>query len=507
MVALLLAATVASAADSGPGFRPNILYLMADDMRPQLKAYGQNFMKTPNLDALAETGLLFNRAYTQFAYCAPSRNSFMSGRRPDRTRVLNFETTFRKTVGANWTAMPEHFRKNGYFTSSAGKIYHDGEDDPQSWSYPSNQTAWIQCGDGDIKDEFNNYCQVTENSAKRYTDEELAISEGLKRLELATQSGKPWWVSVGVHRPHHKYRVPKGFTGPELYPDGALPPKHPNAPKNVPFMAGSWLNGDINDPEKGCQTCVVPSNRSVEYRRWYYAAVTYSDYMLGMVLDKVDALGLRNKTIVVFHSDHGYQLGELNEWSKKTDTELATRVPLIIRVPWKESASNRTTNSLVELVDMYKTLVDLTGVGEAEASVQGRSLGPEFDTPGALAGDDVPAFSQIGRCGCKVYPEHDNQTECNSNACAGVPLNQFEYMGYSMRTEQYRYTAWFRWDQDKLLPKLDALGAEELYDLTADTGDNFDYDGYSFNIAGHPDQQQRKSAMLVKLKAAISSWR
>jgi hypothetical protein len=130
---------------------PNILHLVSDDMRPNLGCYGHNFMKTPNLDKLAATGLQFDFAYTQFAYCAPSRNSFMSGRRPDRTRALNFMTTFRQCresvapgcgPGAAWVALPEFFRIHGYWTSSAGKVYHDGMDDHDSWSYRSNQTAW-----------------------------------------------------------------------------------------------------------------------------------------------------------------------------------------------------------------------------------------------------------------------------------------------------------------------------------------------------------------------------
>ena len=129
--------------------------------------------------------------------------------------------------------MPQFFRKNGYFTSSAGKIYHDGQDDKQSWSYPSNQTKWIHCQPGDVGDANLNYCGVTNASKVPYTDEHLALAEGLKRMELAQASGKPWWVSIGVHRPHWSFRVPQGFYGSELYPDVA-PPAHPEAPQGHP---------------------------------------------------------------------------------------------------------------------------------------------------------------------------------------------------------------------------------------------------------------------------------
>lgn len=239
----------------------------------------------------------------------------MSGRRPDRTRALNFLTTFRQAPnGTEWVAMPQFFKEHGYFTSAAGKVYHDGMDDPPSWSYPSNQTAWLPCGKGDHIDQYHNYCGLTNDSATPYTDEDLAITEGLKRMLLAHQSGKPWWVSIGLHRPHTPYRVPAGFWGPEVYPphspggDPVLPPQFPGAPQGAPFMSGNWQDGDINDPAHGCETCIIPDSRSVEYRRWYMAALTWSDHVIGMALKKLEELGEVNNTIVVFHADHGCKL-------------------------------------------------------------------------------------------------------------------------------------------------------------------------------------------------------
>jgi len=159
----------------------------------------------------------------------------MTGRRPDRTRCkqtkkysshsthylqgLNFLVDFRQlNKSKNWVAMPEYFKNNGYFTSSAGKVYHDGMDDPKSWSYPSNQTHWIQCQKSDKVGYYENYCEVTNSSERDYTDEDMILFEGekqkykncpffdfdlgLKRMDLAIKSGKPWWVSIGIHRPH-----------------------------------------------------------------------------------------------------------------------------------------------------------------------------------------------------------------------------------------------------------------------------------------------------------------
>jgi iduronate 2-sulfatase len=200
----------------------------------------------------------------------------MSGRRPERTRALNFLTTFRKEHGDTWVTMPQFFKEHGYFTSSAGKIFHDGMDDPLSWSHPSNQTAWIQCGDGDLF-HTDNYCGVSAASSTPYTDEDLALAEGLSRMTLAQQSGKPWWVSIGVHRPHTRYRVPDGFYGHQLYPNGTAdlvrPPKHPQAPAQAPWLSGNWEGGDIYDGHRragfggGCRECVVPTEHAIEYRR------------------------------------------------------------------------------------------------------------------------------------------------------------------------------------------------------------------------------------------------
>ena len=151
----------------------------------------------------------------------------------------------------------------------------------------------------------------TTQSAINHTDEDLALAEGLKRMDLAHASGKPWWVSIGVHRPHWPYRLPPGYWGPDLYPgDVVVPPKHPDMPTGQPWMAGAFRDWDIQDPAKGCPTCEIPTNRTLEYRRWYYAAVTWADYSLGRALQKLRDLGEENNTIVVFHADHGYQLGE-----------------------------------------------------------------------------------------------------------------------------------------------------------------------------------------------------
>ena len=300
----LLAAAIWRAAAAAAAARPNILYLMADDMRPQLGAYGQALMKTPQLDALAASSLVFDAAYTQFSYCAPSRASFLTGRRPDRTKVLNFDHTFRE-FHPNWTTLPEYFKNQGYFTTAAGKIFHDGEDDPQSWSFASNQTQWVEKALGDDCDAMYNYCAITPQSVVSYTDEDLVLHEGLLRLRAANASGQPWFVGIGVHRPHWPSRLPAEWTGPVVYPDGVVGPKHPGPVQSEVWMSGDYLASDYKDDAFGCPNCSAPANHTLEYRRWYYASVSYADHMLGQALALLDELGpaTRDNTIVVFHSD------------------------------------------------------------------------------------------------------------------------------------------------------------------------------------------------------------
>ena len=497
---------------------PNVLHLVADDMRPQLGCYDQKQMKTPNLDKLAAQGTLFSHAYTNFAYCAPSRNSFMSGRRPDRTRALNFLSTFRQAPGGeDWVTMPQFFKDNGYFTSAAGKVYHDKMDDPESWTYPSNQSKWINCKSGDTVPpapiDKHVFCGITNSSEVTYTDDDVILSEGLKRLDLAHASGKPWWVSIGVHRPHTSWRMPVGFYGDELYPgDAVQPPKFPLAAENVPFMSGNWDNSSdaITDPAHICAVCPVPADRSVIYRRWYYAAVTYADHMLGMALDKLAELGVENNTITIFHADHGWMLGEQNEWSKKTNDELSTHIPMIIRVPWKQNSVGKKTDVRMELIDLYKTVADLAGLpaNKIQSSVQGQSVASVFENPSTTAFDTKVAYSQIGRCGC--YMRSPGRTvQCALGACGQTPLNStdFNYMGYTMRTSEWRYTTWVSWDnttEHLLNASWDYPNGQELYDLRGDTGTDFDSAAYSVSLAGYPEHADLVKTLHQQLREAVT---
>jgi iduronate 2-sulfatase len=214
------------------------------------------------------------------------------------------------------------------------------------------------------------------------------------------------------------------------------------------------------------------------------------------------------------HTLAGYQLGELNEWSKKTNTELAVRVPLIVRVPWKAASMGQRTSARAELVDLFRTLVDLATLNSSDIppDVQGVSLAPLFDNPSVVPPALLKsAFSQIGSCACKNYtqtlPSGEIWTglECNKGRCAAVPTRDFDFMGYTqISPEGWRYVLWAQMDRNTSRVDFSQPTFEELYDLRADGHQNFDFDAYSLNVA--PQNPALCSTFKAATISAVKSW-
>ncbi len=460
--------------------------------------------------------------------------------------MLNFLKSFREApanpktgvpAGKDWVTMPELFKNAGYFTSAAGKIYHDEplDHDPQSWSYPSDHTAWIKCKDGDVKDPIgSNYCGVTNHSKVKYTDEDLMYDACIKRLKLAVDSGKPFFVGCGGHRPHAPFRVPQGFYGTELYPnsssggDPIQPPRFPYPPKNFPWMSGQWQDGDQSDPHLGCPDCIMPADHQREVRRWRKAAVSWADHVHGKIYSFLKELdpAVLSSTIIVFTADHGYNLGEQNAWSKKSVYHFATRVPLLIHVPWMAASHGKRTDIKAELIDLYPTLADLAGLtSKLQPSVQGMSLKSVLENPEAPSQEvaDKAMISQIGRCACKMYDKFGKMVhECDAGACIHTPINSSEYdfMGYSIyRTLQldsdpslngnYRYSAWLGWQPEIGYANWNNVSARELYDLRGvDPIDPDFYDDAAFavNVAGESKFAPVIEALHAELERKVKSY-
>lgn len=421
--------------------RLNVLFIAVDDLRPQLSCYGDPIAITPNIDRLAAHGMLFNRAYCQQAVCNPSRASVMTGRRPDATKVWNLSTHFRETL-PDVVTLPQYFKDNGYHTRCVGKIYHDPAkaQDPISWSAPETLAVTGKAGpkyvlDSNLHRKGGWKATATERADvpdSAYVDGRV----GNAALRILREiSDKPFFLAVGLRRPHLPFSAPERYWA--MYDDIEMPlPLNPDAPENVPTIAmhnSAELRGYTDVPDDG------PIDDATIRRlvQGYYASTTYIDAQIGRLLDELDVLGLTSNTIVVLWADHGYHLGEHDLWSKTTNFELDNRVPLIISVPGA-SEKNVQTNALAELVDLYPTLADLAGIGVPDG-LEGTSLKPVLEDPERPWKE--AAFSQFPR--------------------PWFYRKQPEVMGYSVRTDRYRYTEW----QDF---KTGEVQARELYDHRTD---------------------------------------
>ncbi len=384
--------------DAASPKRPfNVLFIISDDLTANaLSCYGNTICKTPNIDALAARGTRFTRAYCQGTYCGPSRASFMSGYYPHATGVLGYKNP-RPQIGdrAMWS---EHFKNNGYYAARVSKIFHmgvpggvlkggdgpnrdggNGADDAQSWNERFNSLGpeWKAQGDGETLENNpdgkrpvvgGNTFVVVEADG-----DDMVHSDGMtaaKAVELLGQEReKPFWLGVGFVRPHVPFVAPRKYYKPFLpYSSMTLPQKRP---------------GDWDDIPKAGINYKTSLNMKMDIRRQkkaiggYYASVAFMDAQVGKVLRKLDEQGLRNNTIVIFTSDHGYHLGEHDFWAKVSLRDESAGVPLIISVPGKKPA---VCDSLVELLDLYPTVSKLCGL-PVEKRLQGKDISSMLDNP------------------------------------------------------------------------------------------------------------------------------
>ena len=362
-----MTSAVASETGNTTGVTRNVLLITIDDLRTDLNAsYGMMHVHTPNLDRLAAEGTVFTNAYCQQAICSPSRNSFMSGRRPDTTRVWNFLNHFREAdTGKNWTSMPEWFKKAGYLTYGHGKLFHPAypphNDYPQSWTTDGfNSYYWgngnpigdaFECGDlgpphqgtAIVKPLWNQYrtgartpiCYDVDDAASLNDKDNKSapqlsqlveydhrvVTRTIESMQRATQLGRRFFLAAGIRRPHLDWRTPKRFW--DMYKDVKVGlAKHQTIGVNVPTLAFQ-MNGELGNTftrpsdnmtfrESPVQAggSPLPSDLQRQLRRGYYAAVSFMDFEVGRMLDALSHLRLEDSTAILFHSDHGWKLGE-----------------------------------------------------------------------------------------------------------------------------------------------------------------------------------------------------
>lgn len=430
----------------------NVLFIIVDDLKPLLGCYGDKYAQTPNIDRLAATGRVFDRAYCQEAVCAPSRASFMTGKRPDQLKIWGLTQPLR-SLHPNIITLPQYFKNNGYTTAAAGKIYHDppAHHDPASWSWPALL--------GNTTNEQGAKYALRENAGKakaaateRAPVEDSGYIDGKvaeAAIGLLTKlKDQPFFLAVGFRRPHLPFTAPDRYW--KLFDDKQLPIPDTTLPENAPAVAfhnSQELRGYTDIPEKG----PLPANKLTELLHGYYAAVSYTDAQIGKLLSALDRLNLTRNTIIVLLSDHGFHLGEQGMWGKATNFENATRVPLIINAPGLDQPGH--TAALTELVDLFPTLTSLCGL-KTPKHLAGVSLEPVIKN----ATEKVKsfAFSQFIR----PYAALSDTAKMKT-------------MGYSLRSDKYRYTEWCDLETNTVI-------ATELYDHST-THDE------TINVASQPD--------------------
>ena len=479
--------------------RKNVLFLIADDMRPELGCYrGDDFpskihpkIHSPALDSLAAKSLLLKRAYVQQALCSPSRTSLLTGRRPDTTHVYDLHHYFRK-VGGNFITIPEYFKMKGYTSIGMGKIFHAGveasnNDDPQSWSEPyfhapnhrywqfGGHDSWVAATNETMKEKPLPDNQVAEHAIQT-----------LQRLAPDAKSGKkPFFLAVGFHKPHLPFIVPESFF--QYYPLESIHlPANGYAPVNMPTVA--WASCPPLQHYRDIQAkniqivfnVTFPNQTVLELRRAYYSAITYTDSLIGSVISELERLGLENDTIISFFGDHGWQLGEHGGWCKKTNFELSTHAPMMIHIPGVTD-KGIVTEKLTEFVDLFPTLAEAAGLPPL-------SICPDNSTNVTLC-----------REGTSLLPLIQNPSiPLKRAAFSQSPRNHTDIMGYTIRTDHYRYTEWPKFSGAPLYkPDWDTLFGVELYDHTKDPDENY-------NRAMDPSYASLRQLLSSQLRAG---WR
>ena len=429
--------------------KPNVLFIAIDDLKPALGCYGESEIISPAIDKLASRSTVFLNAHCQFPVCGGSRASLMTGLRPESVGVTDLKTSMR-AKNPNVVTIPQHFRNHGYTTAAIGKIYDPRcVDDKKTYDAPSWSVPYPGFDYSVVKGKKTKEVAV----ASEHQDEELIDgwirSQGVRMLRELDQDGKPFFLAVGFKKPHLPFVAPKKYW--DLYsPDQIKLAKHQGGIKND---SGYTLHdcpefrGYEGVPDSG----PFPEELQRRSIHGYRACVSFVDAQVGMLLNELETIGLKDNTIVVLWGDHGFHLGDHGLFGKHTTLEQATRVPLMIHVPGSSAAK---TNSPVELVDLLPTLSAVAGL--EKLSTNGRSLKPILDNP----------------------------TAATREGALTVFKNKGAY-GYSFRTKTHRYTEWVNKNSETV--------AKELYDYTSDPLE-------TINVADQPDMAQLQQTLAAQLR-------
>jgi choline-sulfatase len=453
--------------------RKNVLLIVSDDLNTRLGCYGDPQVKTPNLDRLAQRGVLFNQAYCTYPLCGPSRNSFLTGLYPNATGIFANGQIFRQSIPEQ-LSLPQLFRQHGYLSTRIGKMYHynvpksigtDGHDDPASWEIqmnPAGVDRTVEEPDifslipGQFGGTLSWYASPRED--RLHTDGLNALDAEWVLERCAKDRSRPFFLGLGFFRPHTPYVSPAGYFA--HYPESEMqvPQGLAQGQTDVPKAA----LGSRKREEEG-----LTDDLRRKAIQAYFASITFMDAQLGGVIETLDRLGLAQDTVIIFTSDHGYHLGEHGLWQKMSLFEESSRVPLVVVAPGVAGGTKVATP--VSHVDLVPTLAELCGL-PVPAYAQGQSLVPMLKDA---------AFEGRGWALTQVMRGSANKGRSE------VGAQGKSFFGYSLRTDRWRYT---EWDEGR--------SGRELYDHRTDSKE-------SMNLADKPEHAATVAELSSKLRSAI----
>ena len=413
----------------------NILFISIDDLRTELNCYGASHIKSPNIDRLAAQGVRFENAHVQQAICMASRASIMTGIRPEKHGIYTGVSV--NDVLPNALTLNKFFEKNGYNIASCGKIYHHKIDTKTQFGKNEMKPKGTWTGRGYVTKEaikkialnikFNRgpayeFAPVNDTIYK----DGLNTQNALKKMEELSKDDAPFFLSVGLSKPHLPFIAPKKYL--DMYPISDIKlteiKKPPLNGYNKAIRTGGELKSYYGMPEFYDE---IDDSLALTLRRAYYACISYADAQVGKLLDKLNELDIRDKTIVVLWGDHGYKLGDYNSWCKWTNMHLDTNIPLIFSIPnGKQNSVSRTPTAAL---DIYPTLVELNGMQKPK-HLEGQSIVPLLNNP-------------------DIYKERV--------VYSIWPISRQDYkktiMGYAAKTERYNYIEWIKMNSGDIVGK------------------------------------------------------
>ena len=410
-----------SGQEASESTRPNVLFIVVDDLNTTLGSYDHPLVQTPNIDRLATTGVQFDHAYCNFAVCNPSRSSFLLGLRPETTTIIDNRKPIQSIMGDR-ISLPMLFKKNGYKTITMGKVFHGthgGHGDPDAWDemYSFGKTELGKQGEKrNMTGGVLKWCwwQATEGD-----DEDLPDGQYARKAAeiLRADHEEPFFLAVGFHKPHDPFIAPKKYF--DMYPIEACDP--PTLPEGWEPPYDHTLPGQTDIFNK------FTEQDKREFLRSYYACCSFLDAQVGKVMKALEESGQKDNSLVVFFGDHGYHLGEHNWWNKVTIFEKGTNAPFIVAGPGVDSSGVR-TQAMIEFIDIYPTLADYANLDSVPDYLEGESFVGVLEDPTQTFRDDVHAVVRRG-----------------------------DMMGRMVKNERWRYIEWGRGEH-----------GNELYDQVND---------------------------------------